>query len=70
MIPLAICAVATYNSSMSENDTRAHNPINLNVDNLIHCIRRDQAEADLLAKYRSQRDARGARERGRWSEIR
>lgn len=67
---LAICAVAAYNRGMSETDTRAHSPINLNVDNLIHCIRRDQTEVDLLAEYRSQRNARMTRERGRWSEYR
>lgn len=49
---------------------RAHSPIDLNVDNLIHCINRDQAEADLLTEYRSQRNARMTRERGRWSECR
>jgi hypothetical protein len=45
-------------------------PINLNVDNLIHCINRDQREADLLAEHRVQRAARRARERGRWSDAR
>lgn len=70
MVPLAIHAVTAYNRAMTATNTRAPSPINLNVDNLIHSINRDQAEADLLAEYRSQRNARMARERGRWSETR
>lgn len=45
-------------------------PINLNVDNLIHCINRDAHETALLEAYRTQRAVRLARERGRWSECR
>ncbi len=45
-------------------------PIDLNIDNLIHCINRDAREVALLTEYRAQRAIRAARERDRWSDTR
>lgn len=55
-LTLAIAQHVWHTLLMAENGHTA--PINLNVDNLIHCINRDQ------------RNARQARERGRWSDAR
>ena len=52
-------------------ETASHSsPINLNVDNLIHCINRDQAEADLWEQARANNRKHAARERDRWSDTR
>ena len=47
-----------------------HQPINLNVDNLIHRINRDKAEQDLWEQARANNRERAARERDRWSDTR